>query len=364
MARQVAGALACAADVHIITPEGRRPGAFVDSVFTVHKLGTPIDVRAEIRRDLLVEGLSRTNTSTRLSMSRELMELVDKDLVTPWLGGAQVLAGLLPDLAVIIGHRNVGALNVLEQHDADLPMVLLALGVAPNSLGFARFDELFERARTVVAVTEAECDFIAGQHGSATTVRRIGAPLTANWSALAEPSLAVGTNNYALVLTGVALGEDHSEAELSRLLTMRFPDVTIGISHTDAFCVFKQGRLEKSWPIERSSDLTRLLAWARVTVDLRPGRLFARRCVESLLFGTPIVVPAIGRARDLAERSRGGLWFRSPSELTWCTEALLEGPARDIFGQQGRSYAEEEFGSTDRFIQRVLESSGQLLATS
>ena len=85
---------------------------------------------------------------------------------------------------------------------------------------------------------------------------------------------------------------------------------------------------------------------------------------ESLLFGTPIVVPAVGRARELAERSRGGLWFRSPNELTWRTEALLDRPERDIFGRQGRSYADEEFGSTDRFIQRVVESAGQVLIDS
>ena len=100
------------------------------------------------------------------------------------------------------------------------------------------------------------------------------------------------------------------------------------------------------------------MAWARVTVDLRPGTLFARRCVDSLLYGTPIVVPHDSRAREHAERGRGGLWFADPGELTWCVEALLEPEVHDSFARQGQAYAEEEYGSTDRFIDRVLEGCG------
>jgi hypothetical protein len=100
------------------------------------------------------------------------------------------------------------------------------------------------------------------------------------------------------------------------------------------------------------------MAWARVTVDLRPGRLFARRCIDSLLYGTPIVVPHDSRAREHAERGRGGLWFASPGELTLCVEALLEPSAHDAFADQGRQYAESEYGSTDHFIHRVVEGCG------
>ena len=100
------------------------------------------------------------------------------------------------------------------------------------------------------------------------------------------------------------------------------------------------------------------MAWARVTVDLRPGPLFARRCVTSLLFGTPIVVPAGRRAREHAERGRGGLWSSNASELVWGVEALLDPPTRAAASAQGLAYAEEEYGSTDRFIDRVVAACG------
>ena len=60
--RQVAGALAGAADVHVVTPDGADPGTSVDSVFTLHRLGTP-STAVGIRRDLLVEGSRRPGRS-------------------------------------------------------------------------------------------------------------------------------------------------------------------------------------------------------------------------------------------------------------------------------------------------------------
>ena len=103
------------------------------------------------------------------------------------------------------------------------------------------------------------------------------------------------------------------------------------------------------------------MAWATVTVDLHPGPLFGRRCVESLLFGTPIVVPGDTIAREHAERGGGGLWFADAAELLWCVEALEDPGIRRTFAAQGHAYAEEEYGSTDRFIDRVGASQDSLL---
>jgi hypothetical protein len=70
------------------------------------------------------------------------------------------------------------------------------------------------------------------------------------------------------------------------------------------------------------------------------------------------VVPADSRAREHAQRGRGGLWFENPAELAWCVESLLESPTHDTLSAQGRSYAEQEYGSTDRFVDRVTEACG------
>jgi hypothetical protein len=356
--RQVAGALACVADVHIITPDGRVAGRTVDGVFSLHRLATPIDPSAELRRDLLVEALSRSSPERRPARTPDLTALIDHHLIEPWRGAAAVLKALQPDLIVIAGHQTVGALAAVDRCLPETPIALLALGADRHSLAFPHFDHLFGRARSVLAVTEIERSSIAEARGGEAKVHRIGAPLAANPSALSEPNTWVGPTDYILVVTGTGSEDEDEETDLSRLLRLRFPDNPVGIAHTDSFCAWHQGRLNQGWAIERSSDMARLMAWARVTVDLRPGRLFARRCVDSLLFGTPIVVPHDSRAREHAERGRGGLWFSNPAELTWCVEALLEPSTRDTFSVQGRRYAEEEFGSTDRFIERVVSGCG------
>ena len=198
----------------------------------------------------------------------------------------------------------------------------------PRTVAFPHFDRLFDRSDSVLAVTEAERALVVDHHGRPERVHRVGAPLAANPSALSEPNTWVGESDYVLVLTGVDEDADDEENELARLLRMRFPDNPVGVAHNDAFCAWRHGQVTKGWPIERSSDLDRLMAWARVTVDLRPGRFFARRCVTSLLYGTPIVVPEASRAREHAERGRGGLWFADAPELAWCVEALLDPTTR------------------------------------
>ncbi len=220
------------------------------------------------------------------------------------------------------------------------------------------FDPLLLGARSVLAVTQSECSSIADRRGNPSNVHRIGAPMAANPSARNEPNTWVGDTGYLLVLADVDEDGGGDEVELGNLLRIRFPDRVIGISFTSGFCAWHEGRVNRGWPIERSSDLERLMAWAHLTIDLHPDPLFARRCVTSLLYGTPIVVPAGSRAREHAERGHGGLWFSDPSELTWCVEGLLDPTTRAVLGAQGRAYAEREFGSTDGFIDRVVIGCG------
>jgi hypothetical protein len=364
IARQVAGALAGTGEVHVITPDGSSASTATDGVFTLHRLGTPIGASAELRRDLLVEAITETSETSEPPVSPAVASLLDQGTVEPWHGADEVLAGLRPDRAIVVGHHSIGALAAVDRHDASLPVTLLALGSDPESLAFPHFDQMFDRADSVLAVTETERAVIVEHHGNEPGVHRIGAPMAANPSARSEPNTWVGDTGYVLVLTGVDRNDDHEENELARLLRVRFPEHVVGISHRDAFCAWHHGQVNQGWPIERSSDLDRLMAWAGLTVDLRPGTFFARRCVTSLLFGTPIVVPAASRAQEHAARGRGGLWFADGSELAWGVEALLDPATRAACSAQGLAYAAEEYGSTDRFIERVVRACGLDLAVS
>jgi hypothetical protein len=239
-----------------------------------------------------------------------------------------------------------------------LPVSLLALSANADSLGLPQYGDVFERAGSVMAVTETERALVADQRGNAEQVHRIGTPLAANASALSEPNPWVGSSDYILILTDTGSADPGEETQLSRLVSLRFPEIVVGISHSDGFFVWHEGRLSRGLPVERSSDLDRLMAWAHTTVDLHPGRFFARRCVMSLLYGTPIVVPSRSLAREHAELGNAGLWFAEPAELVWGIEALLDPSIRGAFSTQGRSYAEQEYGSTDVFIKNVLGACG------
>ena len=351
--RQVAGALACAADVHVITPDGSTPSASTDGVFTVHRMGSPLLRDAERRRDLVVQAMSEVASGLRDRLPSGLSDLLDRDLIDHWIGATALLDELRPELVVIAGHQNIGALASVDRFDTGVPVTLLALGTDANSLVFPHFDPLFDRAHSVLTVTETERCIINDCHVGPPKAYRIGAPLGANLSSLSEPNPWVGPTDYVLVLTNANSNLKSEQNELSRLLRLSFPDRPVGIAYKDGFFAWHEGRHNRGWPIERGSDFARLMAWARVMVDLHPGRLFGRRCVESLLYGTPIVVSGDTRAREHAQRGRGGLWFDNPAELTWCVDALLTDTAHDSFAAQGQAYAESEYGSTDGFIERV-----------
>ena len=355
--RQVAGALACVGDVHVITPQGDRAATHQDGLFTVHRLGTPLDAAAELRRDLIVEALGATGSGDR-PVPRDAARLLDDGLIRPWDAADGVLRSLAPDLVVVVDHRNLGALAAIDRCASGTPMALIGLA-APDHVGSSpHFDPVVDRATGILTVTELERQEFVRRYGRPEAVHRVGAPMSANASVLTEPNTWVGDSDYVFVRTEVGSAEDEVEAELANLIRLRFDLCPVGIAFTDGFFVWHGGRLQRGWPIERSSDLARLMAWAKVTVDLHTGSLFGRPCVESLLFGTPIVVPEDSRSREHAQRGQGGLWFADPAELTWCIESLLETQAGDVLGQQGRAYAEREYGSTTAFIDRVTAACG------
>ena len=356
--RQVAGALACSTEVHVLTTEGNAARTVRDGVFTVHRLGTAVDDRAELRRDLVLTAVAASIPAGSRPGGHELDDLLDRQLVEPWAPAAAALDEIHPDLVVLADHRNVGGLAALERHDPGLPAVLLALAGDDISLAFPHFDPVVERAAHVLTVTETERLSVADGFDRQATVHRIGAPLAANASAYSEPNTWVGDTHYVLVLTDQDSEDDHPQNELARLIRLRFSDRPVGISHSDAFIAWHEGRRNSGWPIERSSDLARLLAFAAVTVDLRRPELYGRSVVESLLYGTPVVVPENSRAREHAQRGRGGLWFADPAELLWCVESLLDDATNRTVRTQGRAYAEAEYGSTDRFIDRVTAACG------
>jgi hypothetical protein len=164
----------------------------------------------------------------------------------------------------------------------------------------------------------------------------------------------LGFTGYVLVLSDRGpTGEDHdAPTPQAAWLIAALPRHDVVIVEDGVASAWRSRSLRGRIVIDTRTDLWRLVAHALVTVDLGPGQLLARECVESLRYGIPVVVPAATAAAELAAHG-GGLWYRNAAELMACVDAVNDRELRDTLGGQGRRFADDWYGDADRFVERV-----------
>jgi hypothetical protein len=140
-------------------------------------------------------------------------------------------------------------------------------------------------------------------------------------------------------------------------LTARFPDKEVVVVEDATAAVWRGRVLRGIVDVYTRTDLWRLVAHARVTIDLAPGPIIARECVESLRFGTPIVVPEKSAARPHAEAG-GGMTFSGYPELLTGVAHLFDESVRAAMSSRGRSYADTHYGDPRAFVDSVARALG------
>jgi hypothetical protein len=166
----------------------------------------------------------------------------------------------------------------------------------------------------------------------------------------------LGFTGYVLVLSDRSAAPDVSPpSPMVAWLTARFPDLHIVVVEDATAAVWRGRVLRGIVSVYTRTDLWRLLAHARVTIDLAPGRIIARECVESLRFGTPILVPTASAASAHADAG-GGLTFSGYAELLAGVAHLSDDAVRDAMSAQGRRYADAQYGDQTAFVQRVARA--------
>lgn len=372
-ARQVAGALGCVADVHVVTPTGETSATTSDGVFTVHELGFHDCTRALVRRDLLLAALA----GPAVELDPFVTDLLDEGVVGPWEAAVAVLDGLAPDLAVIVGRRALGAVEALRSSRHPLSYALVPADTTFGPLGTDHFDRVLQGASAVLTATTEERAGIVSCGADPERVHWIGPHVAADPSARREPNTWVGDTGAIVVVTSAPAsdrspGDDGSElpselctgatssvpevddtARLAHVLRLANPDPPVAVVATDALTVWHRGRASHGWAVSRPNDFARLAAWAGMVVDLAPEPFLARRCLTALAYGTPVVVPA-GTVAAAHAAHGGGLWFDSPAELVWTVQALLDDATRTMLGAQGSAYTAAHYGSTDAFVDDVI----------
>jgi glycosyltransferase involved in cell wall biosynthesis len=88
-------------------------------------------------------------------------------------------------------------------------------------------------------------------------------------------------------------------------------------------------------------------------VDVRPPGPLGREALESMMFGTPVIVPEGSAGAEHAAAGNGGLWYRDHGELLDAVRALTFGPLRVKLAASGRRYATAHHGDVPGFVDRV-----------
>jgi hypothetical protein len=181
----------------------------------------------------------------------------------------------------------------------------------------------------------------------------LGIPVPVNPLAAERRHNALGPTGYILVLTdrgGQAV--DTEPTALAAWLIAGFPQSDVVVIEGGSASLYGMRACRGVIAVDTRTDLWRLLAHARVVVDLQPGELVARECVEAMRFGVPVVVPGDSVAADYA-RAGAGRTFSDPQQLLEQVEALGDDRVHAALGEGARTLADARFGDPDGFVTDV-----------
>lgn len=158
-----------------------------------------------------------------------------------------------------------------------------------------------------------------------------------------------GFTGYQLVLAGGLEPHDDPPAPVT-WLSAAFHGCDIVVVAGGAASAWKGRALRGQACVDTRMDLWRLMAHASVCVDLEPGPLIARECIEALRLGTPIVVPEMAGPAATHARASGSGTFGDPAELIEAVGTLSSSTRRAVASDSGRRYADAAFGDPERMV--------------
>ena len=391
--RFLAGAMALRARVIIVSiedrskPRSRPPRLRYDGVFPVHSVAAPPDkgdlgdgagagrripaggisgggwgagwgagiAATSLRAGLVRAALSRQPGGPLPEVAaRGLLEraaLVSEEAITATMEQH-------PDIVVLAGLATFWMGEALPLGPTRPRVVLLPLCGDDPVLSSQAFRPIAEHCNAIGVLSDVELRRIAQGLGtdSALDIRHIRLALPVNQLAAASAMAGVSTfGAYVLVIS--AFGDDPASWRCPPHDYLRhvFGDVAIAEVRRHGWLVTGSGRrFDMTWTPTRV-NLWRLMARASVTVDMRPPGPIGRETIESLLFGTPVVVPDASVAAEHAANSNGGLWARNQGEMADCVRRLLDDDAlRTQLGANGATWARDNHSDTDAFVSEVI----------
>ena len=370
LAARLAGALACSADVDVLTPvlptNARSSAVNVDWDGACRLMRFPasvVDRRLRTAWRAVAFGVAEVDRPGACACpavalrARPLPALVEEQIVRAEGGDAPALYDHLRatsyDALVFVGlHTPVACFGLRALPEGRRAFLVPGPYDVAQDLGI--HDMSLARAERILVCTDRERRRMVERagRGRADRVENVGFLLGIN-SVVRPGSPADGEDPFVVVArdwrTSASLGRYRPWAER---LARRLPDgvslrlvgpgaalMPHGVPHTD-------GRIDTWWWMSRSVAV----------IDPAPHRVIGQEVLEAMLLGVPVAVAANGDAtREHAEVGNGGLWFRIDDELLASVRLLLQTKVAAALGEQGCSYATSRFVDSDTFVKRVTE---------
>jgi hypothetical protein len=163
-----------------------------------------------------------------------------------------------------------------------------------------------------------------------------------------------GFTGYHLVLSGRPMAGDEPPAEVA-WLSAAFPDDHVVLVEQAVASAWRARALRGRVSVDTRMDLWRLLAHAAVCVDLSPGHLVARECIEALRLGTPVVAPGGGAPVAALAAAGAAATYGDAGELVEAIGALRDAPLRQSASERGRRHADTQHGDPARSVERLRQ---------
>lgn len=348
--RAVAGALALESDLSVVSLEeprqhtGGRPR--YDGIFPVYPAAASDDGSGAAR--LLRAALTRSGEASLGSAG-------DRLLTSLWrrsFEATALLGELSPDVVVLAGPETLWLARELPVGPARPRIVALPLLGPDPLLGASFFRLLAETTDAIGVFTSGEARLLAGGLSpGAAPLRQVRLSFQVNKTGAAAGMAGMAAfGEYVLVISGWPADDPSARPWLSHdYLRTVVGDVSVAEVRRGRWLVTQaERRYDVPWAASRM-NLWRLMSRAVATLDVREAGPVGREAVESLLFATPVVVPAGSPGAEHAASSNGGLWYRDNAEMLEQVRYFVsDRAARERFGRAGQRWAEAEHSDPER----------------
>jgi hypothetical protein len=270
-----------------------------------------------------------------------------------------------PEVLVVAGLNQGWPASMLDTLQPRPRLVVLPLMGDDPRLSAQGYRDFLRRADVVCATSPGERERVAAVVGSATEVvgsatEVVDLPLVVPMNTVAASHRLVGMShfdNYVVILRGFPPGTVECPA-FGGYWNLRRAVPGLGVADiTNAEWRATSKGFGYTVPAGPSRvNLWRLLAQAIALIDLRPGGVLGREAIESLLIGTPVLVPSTSTSRRIVVESGGGHVYWDEDDLIEAVVALSDPKERAKVADRGREWALRVHGDRERFVADVTNS--------